>query len=570
MTMPAPPRIFEPRRDGWPAAWLALAMVAVAATEGIGLMLIAPMLLALGATGGAIPAQLSRLHLPTALPALLLVFVGLVVLRALIVHARNMASLRLQQRVIDGLRDRAWTALLRCDWRTLATMRHSRNASLLIHTIDRVGEGVDQMITALATMTTLCAIAAAGLALSTRLTLGIAIAGVLALLAYRGLHRRAMRLGEALGLAYERLFHLVTEAIGALRVIKSFGREDETAARFHADVARLRAGQRSYQRVDDFAQGALQSGGGLLLALVIWLAVDRWGARPAVILPLVALFARALPLLGTLQRSWQGWAHCRPAMDTALALIRAAEAAREPDDPAVAPPRLAEAMTFERVTVHFADRDRPALEEISLTIPALGITALAGASGAGKSTLADLAGGLAGPDRGRVLIDGRELGAAERRAWRSQVAYVQQEPVLFTGTIRSNLAWAEPEADEAALRAALADASADFVATLPEGIDSAVGEGGRQLSGGERQRLALARALLRRPQLLILDEATSALDADNDRAIAGAVARLRGRLTVLIIGHRGALQEIADHVVRLEAGRVVSGDEGPQGRRLAP
>ena len=143
-----------------------------------------------------------------------------------------------------------------------------------------------------------------------------------------------------------------------------------------------------------------------------------------------------------------------------------------------------------------------------------------------------------------------------RQAWRSKVAYVQQDPVLFTGTICSNLAWADPAASEADLRQALADASAQFVEALPHGLDSTVGENGRQLSGCERQRIVLARALLRHPELLILDEATSALDRENESAIAEAITRLRGRLTILIIGHRGALQEIADHVVSLESGRV--------------
>jgi ATP-binding cassette subfamily C protein len=144
-----------------------------------------------------------------------------------------------------------------------------------------------------------------------------------------------------------------------------------------------------------------------------------------------------------------------------------------------------------------------------------------------------------------------------RRAWRRQVAYVQQEPVLLAASIRENLAWGAPEASEAAMHGALARASAQFVLELPEGLDTRVGDGGRVLSGGERQRLMLARALLRQPALLILDEAASALDAENEAAIAAAIAALRGKLTVLIIGHRGALAGIAERVIRLDNGRVV-------------
>lgn len=129
--------------------------------------------------------------------------------------------------------------------------------------------------------------------------------------------------------------------------------------------------------------------------------------------------------------------------------------------------------------------------------------------------------------------------------------------MLFSGTIRENLLWAEPAAGEARLSEVLSLASAGFVASLPDGLDTRVGEGGRQLSGGERQRIVLARALLRDPQLLILDEAASALDRENESAIAAAVLGLKERMTILIISHMGVLAEVADRTIRIEDGRLV-------------
>jgi ATP-binding cassette, subfamily C, bacterial len=206
--------------------------------------------------------------------------------------------------------------------------------------------------------------------------------------------------------------------------------------------------------------------------------------------------------------------------------------------------------------VHFGEG--PAvLDRVSLSFPAGSITALTGPSGAGKSTLADLVGGLLSPDAGTLAIDGTLLDPPLRRAWRRRVAYVQQEPVLLAATVRENLAWGAPGASEAEMLAALGGASADFVTALPHSLDTRVGDGGRVLSGGERQRLMLARALLRQPALLILDEAASALDSANEAAIAAAIAALRGRVTVLIVGHRGALAAIADRTIRLENGRLV-------------
>ncbi len=556
----APPTLLKPHRHRWPAARLGLAMLAAAATEGAGLVLLVPMLAALGGGGSAaegLAGRLAAIGVPVEPAPLLALFVALVLLRALIVYARAMAGQSFEAALVDGLRSRAWSALLHCEWRTLAGMRQSHNASLLISDIDRIGYGVNQVVAALAAAVTLAGLGLAGLAISARFALAVALGAVFVLLAYRHLRRKAAALGEQLSEAYRRIHARITEGLGALRVIKSFGQEDRTAAELATSFADLRVAQRAFLRDAGLGQVALQGGGALLLALVVWLAVKNWGAGPATILPLVALFVRALPLLGALQQGWQNWEHARPALAATLTLIADAEAAREPAAGNVPAPRLTAALTLCGVAVRFTGRVRPALTGIDLTIPAHRITALVGPSGAGKSTLADLAGGLLAPDAGEVLIDGVSLDGALRRAWRTRVAYVQQEPVLFTGTIRDNLAWADRTVDDAAIRQALADASAQFVDALPEGIGTWVGEGGRQLSGGERQRIVLARALLRGPELLILDEATSALDAENERAIAEAVLRLRGRTTILIIGHRGTLSALADLIFTLEDGTLI-------------
>ena len=363
---------------------------------------------------------------------------------------------------------------------------------------------------------------------------------------------------EQLGDAYRQVHARVTESLGALRVIKSYGREEQTQALVAESFHALRTAERAYLRDTGIAKLTLEAMGAVLVALLVWVAVGRWGQGLTGILPLVALFGRSLPLLSVLQGTLQNWAHSRPALDEVAALIAETEAAREQGGNEEPAPELKQSIVLEEVTVRFQGRSGLVLDKVSLDIPARGVTALLGPSGAGKSTLADLAGGLIAPDTGNVCIDGVSLGNQLKRAWRRSVAYVQQEPVLFTGTIRENLAWALPEASERQMRDALARASATFVEALPAGLDTKVGEGGRQLSGGERQRIVLARALLRRPSLLILDEATSALDPENEAAIARALDRLRSEMAILVICHRGELRNLADQVVSLENGRVVT------------
>ncbi|HEX3409981.1 MAG TPA: ATP-binding cassette domain-containing protein, partial [Candidatus Binataceae bacterium] len=200
----------------------------------------------------------------------------------------------------------------------------------------------------------------------------------------------------------------------------------------------------------------------------------------------------------------------------------------------------------------------PALRAINLTIPAGRITAIVGPSGAGKSTVADLVMGLFPPDSGRVTIDGTPLVPGAARAWRECIGYVANETALFHLSVRENLLWARPGASEAELLDVLRLAAADeFVRALPRGLETVVGERGAMLSQGERQRIALARALLRRPELLILDEATNSLDYDNEARVLGAIEALSGEVTVLMIAHRLSAIRWADLIYVIEEGVVV-------------
>lgn len=540
------------------ALWLGGLMLAGALTEGLGLVLLVPLLHALeaGAAPQGLSARLASLGLPLALEALLACFVALVALRAGIVHARMVATQRFELELVDGLRRRAWHALLHCDWRLLVSLRRSDSASLLLGEVERVGFGMQQAISALAIVVTLGAILIAALAISPLVTMGAVLAGLAVLAGYAGLRRRANALGEALSRAYEATHDAIAEGLGALRVIKSLEGEARAEAETMRALAAMRSTQLAFSRDRGLGQAALQLGGAAALAVLVWLAARRWGLDAATILPMVALFARALPLLGTLQEAWLNWRFARPALNATLALIERAEAAREPDAAAGPSPVPGRAITLHGIGVTIAGTQ--ILADIALELPARGICALTGASGAGKSTLADLLGGLIAPDCGTMALDAHVLTPADRRAWRRRVAYVQQDPVLLSASVRENLAWGAPQADETAMRRALADAAAQFVDTLPRGLDTLIGDGGRVLSGGERQRLMLARALLREPALLILDEAASALDRASEAEIAAAVTRLGQRMAVLVIGHRGALLDLAARRFELEAGRLVA------------
>ncbi|MEJ2666814.1 MAG: ATP-binding cassette domain-containing protein, partial [Deinococcales bacterium] len=218
-------------------------------------------------------------------------------------------------------------------------------------------------------------------------------------------------------------------------------------------------------------------------------------------------------------------------------------------------------LRFEDVRFTYPEAHTPALDGFDLVVPAGATVALVGPSGAGKSTVVKLLGRLFEPARGRILIDGGDIRDLRLDALRGTLAVVPQDPTLFSGSVRDNIRYARPEADDDAVTEAAQLANAlGFIAELPAGFDTEVGERGVKLSGGQKQRLAIARALLRGASVLVLDEATSSLDSESEAVIQDALGGLftrRHEVTSLVIAHRLSTIRDADRIAVMDAGRVV-------------
>ncbi|MCY1046423.1 ABC transporter ATP-binding protein [Corallococcus sp. bb12-1] len=368
----------------------------------------------------------------------------------------------------------------------------------------------------------------------------------------RSLKKVATRSQASLGA----LSAITAEQLQNLPVVQAYGTVPRALESFDQEAdAYLGEMRRSL-----FIRGAFSPTVELLGIVGVAFAV-AWGARAVSVDPtlagrLLSFMAAALllyqpvkSLSGTLSQVLTGLA-------AAERLFALADSPVPPDVGDDARP-LSRALVLKGVRATYAD-GREALKGVDLTVPAGARVALVGPSGAGKTTLFSVLLGFLPPSGGEVLWDGVPLSSLKSSSVRGQLAWVPQEPVLFSGTVRHNLLLGQPDATDDALWEALRLAHAeDFVRALPGGLDEAVGERGGRLSGGQRQRIALARAFLCRPSLLLLDEPTSALDATSEAAVgAGLAALMKGR-TVLVIAHRLATVRDADLIAVVEGGRVV-------------
>lgn len=557
----------------YPRLMITLLVASLCSTlsEGLGLGLILPLLDQSGITGSFLPTlpflhtfDLSLADL-TLIDRVRLAAVGLVaviLLRSLFSLATELLSARLYLTIEHDLEDQIFQQLHDVQLSFIHRQKMGDLLALFTTNIWQSTAMIKSVISGISNIFTLFGYALLAVFISWQLT---AVAGVLLLclflIAKQGFSKHIKAAGEAEIQGRRRRRVLATESLSGLKLIHLFTQEQWSLQRFAQEMEMSqRAGYHSSRLISLSRHTLLLLTvvllSGVLLGSTIFVPdqLEAWLGR--LVLLLVIAFRLLTPLAAL---NWMNSqvTNLAPALTGLLAFLR------RDDKPylqngSIYADAFQSAITLENVTFRYQETEEPVLHDVSFTIPKGKMTAVVGPSGAGKSSLVNLLARLYDCEAGQIWVDGINLRQFDLSSWRRQIAVVSQEIFIFNDSVRANLQFARPTATDAELFEAARLAQAHtFIMGLPQQYDTLLGDRGVRLSGGQQQRLAIARAILAAPHLLIFDEATSALDSETEQALQQAIEHYGRTRTLLVIAHRLSTIRRADNIIVLEAGRVV-------------
>ncbi len=545
-----------------------LALLLAGIAEGFGLFALLPLfgLASGGLDAGAVNSladnragqivikTLSVIGLEPAAGNLLLVIVLTILVKSILVLlAKKRVGYTVAQ-VATDLRLALIRALLRARWEYYVGQSVGSQANAVATEAMRASQAYLCCTTMLATLLQSFVYIGVAFLVSWKATAVFLPAALFFLLLFSKLVKKARRAGFKQTDLLQKLLSHLTDSMQAIKPMKAMARENLAEAILVSKTDRLNRALRKQVLSKEMLKALQEPAITIIMVLGLYVALIYLHIPMAEVMLLLFLVARILTQLGKVQQQYQKMVIFESAYWSLLEKIEEAEQEREPTM-GDRIPTLNRQIALKDIS--FAYGDTTLFAQVTMEIPFPSFTALVGVSGAGKTTIIDLITGLCRPQVGEIYIDDLPLRNVDLRQWRRMIGYVPQEPLLLHDSVFINVTVGEPGTAEANVKSALQAAGAwEFVAALPEGMYTNIGERGGKLSGGQRQRLAIARALIHKPRLLILDEATNALDSESEAAICRTLQKLRDDLIILAISHQSTLLEAADRRYRLENGRV--------------
>jgi ABC-type multidrug transport system fused ATPase/permease subunit len=497
------------------------------------------------------------------LPLILGLFILLVVGQNLVQQNLTIRNSKISQGFIGKLRLEMYRDLLQSEWGFFLQKRQSDLINTMTIELARVASGINQFLQLITSVIFTVIQIGFALWLSPKLTIFVLLSGIVLTFFSRKFIKQSKKLGNKTSILAQDYLAGITDQLNGIKDIKSNNLEESRLAWLSFVVQGMFQEQVEYIKLRTASQIFYKIASTILIAAFIYLSFNMFQAKPEQFLLIIMIFSRLWPRITAIQSGLEQLASTIPAfkalMDLQNECKELREAGNEPNHDKVSPLNVKNDITCSGVQFRYNKNETGfVLRDINVTINAKQMTAIVGHSGAGKSTLIDILMGLNKPESGELLIDGKPLSSENIRSLRKAISYVSQDPFVFNASIRENLLMVVPNANEDQLWNALEfAAAAEFVRDLPNGLDTFVGDRGIRLSGGERQRLVLARAILKKPSVLVLDEATSALDTENESKIQEAIERLKGKMTIIVIAHRLSTIRNADKVIVLEQGKII-------------
>jgi ATP-binding cassette subfamily C protein len=531
-------------------------------TSGIGLLFILPLLQLIGFSFAKLEHHqimntvshvFQWLHIEPSLITILLLFMSVICFTSLIAYAEQMTSTQLQQQYNQHLRTTLHRQILLAHWSFFLTHKKSDLLYQLTSQTQAASLCNHQLLNLINNIFLIMAYTGFALLLSWSMTLLAVGCALLLLTLMLPLHVRTSRAGWSFLQHNQRMHQCITEQFNALKMIKGSGFEATCIEQVILIGHDLETQNQQLNRVTAKSRLIYTCSSVILFSALLYAALAVLKLSIGALLLILVIFARILPMISNAQQMYQRILHQLPAYISLKQLLQTCRNAKEPKTEKPINIPFEHSIKLNQISFNYPTQpERVILDKLSIQLKKNTTTLIYGPSGTGKSTLADLIVGLLEPTHGNILIDDTPMTPARRIAWRKNIAYITQDVFLFNASIRENLLLFSPSQSEHALKDALTLAAADFVLHLEHGLDSLIGDNGVRLSGGERQRIALARALLMKPQLLILDESTNALDQENLRKIQHTLTQLRGEMTILIISHQQDMQTFADQNIILQ------------------
>lgn len=551
--------------------WNIVGMALIGFIEGLSILLLVPLLslsgiMNLDSGGHTLENYLGFWNLmPEALrfPFILLAYVLLISGQNLVDRNLNIRNVKIAHGFLGKLRIDLYERLLGANWGFYTKKRKSDLINIMTIELARVSGGIYQFIQLLTSIIFSMIQVGFALWLSAKMTLFVLLSGLILSLFSRKFIKQAKRIGKKTSLLSQEYLAGITDQLNGIKDIKSNTLEETQMSWLQSVVQGMYSEQVEYIKLKISSQLFYKVSSAILIATFIFFSVKMFNSQPSQFLLIIVIFSRLWPRVIGIQSNLEQLASTIPAFKSLNALETECNAAKEVlsdmKKANVLPIVLNKEIRCNGVYFRYDHSiSTYALQNINIKIPANQMTAIVGRSGAGKSTLVDILMGLHSPEEGKVLIDNEPITDELLISLRKSISYVPQDPFLFNTSIKENFRMINPEVTTEQIWESLEfSAAADFVRKLPNGLDTEIGDRGIKLSGGERQRLVLARAILKKPAILILDEATSALDSENESIIQEAIEQLKGNMTIIVIAHRLATIRNADQVIVLEDGEVI-------------